>query len=159
MRVVVPFTHVSDETVKALRGFRAHYEDVSGSDTAYFDLLADLWADAQDFVIVEQDIVPTVGTLPSFVRCSSIWCSAGYKYLGSKTYLGLGCTRFRRELMLAHPDLMDAVALHKYEGHCLRHWCILDASMQRELWARRRHACADHALVGHLHDTPTHKCC
>lgn len=158
MRVVCPHTHVSAETVKALRGFRVEFIDVSSSDTAYFDLLAGLWADAADFAVVEQDIVPTVGTLPSFARCSGLWCAAPYPYLGSKTYAGLGCARFRAGLMTAHPDLMDAVALHDYEGHFPRHWCTLDAAIQRELWKRRRHACCNHTPVGHLHDWPSHGC-
>lgn len=162
MRIVVPHTHISRETVISLLGAASDWEviDVSGSDTAYFDLLNQLWTAGDEFALVEQDIVVRPSTFASFERCPNPWCAAPYPYLGSSTYAGLGCTRFRSEILAAHPDLMDDVALHNYEGHCPKHWCTLDAAIQRELGKRGRHVCLrDHLPVGHLHDTPTHGCC
>ena len=158
-RVVVPFIDVSPETREALAGIDAEYVDVSSSDDAYWNLLSELWASGADFTVIEQDIVVWPDTLQGFVNCPNSWCSAPYSYLDSLTYAGLGCCRFRAEIMRIYPDLMDAVALHDYEGHGPKHWCSIDAAMQRELWKRNEFACTHHATVGHLHSTPTHNCC
>lgn len=155
----MPFTALSDETDEALTNVRdVELHDVSASDTSYFDLLQILWAAGEDFAIVEQDIVPRPATLASFERCPRAWCAAPYPYLGSPGYTGLGCVRFRGSLTRALPDLMEDVALHDYPGHSPRHWCTLDAAIQRELWKRGRQVCAGHPTVGHLHSVPTHGC-
>jgi hypothetical protein len=158
VKIVVPYTKLSVETEEALAGLRVEYVDVSAELTSYFDLLNELWLACEDLIIVEQDIVINGGTIPGFIRCNSLWCAAPYPYLGAGVYAGLGCVRFRKALMEAHPDLMADVATHDYPGHSPMHWCTLDAAIQRELWARRRHACCNHRPVGHLHDWPTHGC-
>lgn len=158
MKVVVPYSKVSQETVVSLGGHHAEFINVSDSDTTYFDLLNELWGAQETFAVVEQDIVVTPGVLESFDECAHTWCAAGYPYLGSTGYRGLGCCRFRASLMIADPTLMDRVALHEYEGHCRKHWCVLDASIQRELWAVGRRVCTAHGDVGHLHDRPSHGC-
>lgn len=159
MRVVVPFTHLSNETAQALAGETVEFIDVSGSDTAYFDLLESLWFGTETFAIIEQDIVVAPRTLASFDACSRDYCCAPYPYFGSAIYAGLGCVRFRPGIMQRAPNLMDLVALHNYEGHGPKHWCTLDAAMQRELAKRSEPRCLQHAHVGHLHPTPTHGCC
>lgn len=158
MKVVCPFSKLKPETRAALKGFRVDYVNVGHSITAYWELLSGLWRTGATFAVIEQDIVVNKDTIPNFARCKNLWCCAPYPYLGSPTYAGLGCTRFRSELMKAHPDLMDDVALHVYPGHCARHWCTLDAAIQRELWARKRHACLAHTPVGHISTGVSHGC-
>lgn len=160
MKVVVPYTKLSWETNVRLVGRpQVEYVDVSDSDTAYFYLLQELWDDARDFIIVEQDIVPTNEVLNSFEGCKHDYCCAPYPYFGSAIYAGLGCVRFREGIIRRVPNLMDMVALHDYEGHCPKHWCTLDAAIQRELAKLHEPRCLQHAQVGHLHTTPTHGCC
>lgn len=161
MKIIVPYAigGLSPETVLALgERLDIEFRDVSADITAYFDLLEQLWAAGEHFCVVEQDIVVRAGTLASFEACANPWCAAPYPYLGSGAYAGLGCARFRTSLMEKHPDLMDLVALHDYDGHSPKHWCTLDAAIQRELWKAGEHACTSHLPVGHLHDWPTHGC-
>lgn len=156
----MPFTHVSDETREALEHVVGiEYVDVSASDTAYFELFQELWQSGDDFLIIEQDIVIRPDTIGSFKRCTAAWCAAPYPYLGSETYAGLGCVRFRAALTRELPIIPNYVATHRYPKHTPRHWCVLDAAVQRELWKNGRHACTRHPAVGHLHSTPTHGCC
>lgn len=160
-RVIVPFTSLHADCAWALENqpFTVEYVDVSGSDTAYFDLLEGLWEAHADFVIVEQDVAVFPTTLRSFVQCKGDWCQAPYQYLGSPVYPGLGCARFRSRLLHSEHELMAAVAKHDYPNHGPRHWCTLDASMQRELWATGRQACI-HEPVRHCSDgRPSHGCC
>ena len=160
MRVVLPYTRVEDGVLEALdaTGYPVELRDVSGSDTDYWRLLSELWTAGQTFAIVEQDILVKPATLARLDECPQAWCAATYDYFQRPGYAGLGCVRFRAELLSEHPDLMDAVAEHEYDGHCSRHWCVNDAAMQRELWKRGRRVCL-HAPVKHLHDRPTHGCC
>lgn len=158
MRTIVPYTRLEPQVTQALAGHQVEFVDVSGSDTAYFDLLAGLWAAGETFAVIEQDIVIRRDTLQAFQECGRAWCTAGYPYLGSVSYHGLGCCRFRASLMHAIPDLMDRVATHKYDGHTLRHWCILDAAIQRELWKDGRATCTAHGPVWHLNDRVSHGC-
>jgi hypothetical protein len=96
--------------------------DVSGSDTAYYELLCQLWADGKSFCLVEHDIVVTLGTIESMDGCGHEWCVSKYPYLRG-TYWGLGCTRFRAPLLKRFPDLMDEVGEYDAPGHGKGHWC------------------------------------
>jgi hypothetical protein len=158
-RVVVPYTELEQETVDALVGRDVEFVDVSGSDTAYWELLNGLWGRGEDFAIVEQDIVVNSFTLTDFDQCPSIYCVSPYPYLRSPAYPGLGCARFRSGLMYRVPQLMAAVATYDFENHSPKHWCTIDAAMLRELWSRRYFSC-QHRTVRHLGDgRPSHKCC
>lgn len=161
MRIIVPYTALSWLTVEALEA--AHPDTweacyVGSDDEAYFRLLSKLWHEQEDFAIVEQDIVVNPETLTSFGKCSAQICVAPYPYLRSDTYAGLGCIRFRGGAMKAFPDLMECVARRCNPLHAQRHWCTLDAWIQRELHAHRLGRWCRHAPVGHLHRNPTHGC-
>lgn len=111
MRVVCPFTRISPETRDALdaSGYLWEARDVSGSDTAYWDLLAGLWAAGEAFAVVEHDVIPAPGALASLETCPADWCSSPYPYFVGM-YPGLGCARFGDGIMARHPDLMTVVA-------------------------------------------------
>lgn len=157
MRVVVPFTALSPETAAALDDVPYEAVDVSQSDHAYWDLLSDLWDRREPFAIVEQDIVVNPDTIVGFEACVNDWCIARYPYLAGM-YGGLGCVRFREPIMRNVPDAMLRVAEFNYPGHGLKHWCTLDAGLQRLLAARGQRMCHDHQPVGHLHKVPSHGC-
>lgn len=161
MRVVVPFTHVAPETAQALAGIGYHVEfvDVSGSDTAYWELLAGLWEGGETFVLVEQDVKVAPGTLDGLEACPNAWCAATYPYLGSRDYAGLGCTKFAVEFCAQHPDLVEVAGRYEDELHAPRHWCVQDAAIQMELRRRGVWPCLEHGRVGHRDGPPSHGCC
>ena len=132
--------------------------DVSGSDTAYYELLCQLWADGKSFCLVEHDIVVTLGTIESMDGCGHEWCVSKYPYLRG-TYWGLGCTRFRAPLLKRFPDLMDEVGEYDAPGHGPGHWCTLDMAVTAALRARRLEWPHLHGEVQHLGGSqPAHGC-
>ena len=163
MRVVVPFTRpgLRRGVTRAIRdaGYKPDLRRLDDDDVeAYWRLLSDLWEAGDDFVLVEQDIIVREDTLESFDDCPHPWCAAGYRYLGSASYMGIGCVRFRAALLRRHPEMMDRVANRSYPNHGPKHWCTLDAAMQTELQGAREHV-HGHGTVGHLStDGPSHGC-
>lgn len=159
MRVICPFTEIALATRAALdaSGYGWQPHDVSGSDTAYWGVLAGLWAAGEDFAVVEHDITPAPGALASFEACGHDWCSAPYLYLAG-TYAGLGCARFRAAVMARHPDLMNVVATMSNDSHGPRHWCTLDAWLRVVLQQRGEHICTAHPEAGHPSRSPAHGC-
>ena len=160
MHVIVPYTNLRSATRIALdqTGYPIDYVNVSDGDDAYWELLDEAWQVGEDFAIVEQDIVVAPDTLASFEGCPQPWCAATYPYLTSDSYRGLGCVRFRAELISALPGLIDELALVDYPNHGPKHWCTLDAALQRLLGLHHYHVCADHGRVGHLSHWPSHNC-
>lgn len=162
MRVVVPYVPgglglgVAERLLN--QGWSPRFVNVAGSDTAYWELLADLWAAKVDFCVVEQDIVVNADTLDSFEACEEVWCGAAYPYLGG-TYVGLGCVRFRAELMRLRPDVMNLAGEFTNATHCRRHWCTTDHALIQQLGGHGR-VCRAHGVVEHLGDKyPSHECC
>lgn len=160
MRVVCPFTTLRPQTAEALdaSGYPWEPVDVSGSDEDYWELLYDLWAARQDFCIVEHDIIIAPGILAEFESCPELWCVSPYPYMHGGEYAGLGCVRFRAEVMNVMPRLMDDVATRTNTKHPSKHWCTLDAWIQEKLYGQRfsphRHAPSEH--LDSLR--PTHLC-
>jgi hypothetical protein len=58
----------------------ARFENLTGDDTTYFSLMARLWQVGGTFIVVEQDMVPTLGLLEELWGCPTDWCS-GYETL------------------------------------------------------------------------------
>lgn len=160
MRVVVPFTDLSIETRTSLEGSEWDYEtvDVSGDDEAYWRLLRDLWDEGETFVVVEHDIVLGAYTLVDLARCEGEWCTCPYPYFHGR-YYGLGCAKFSDRLIARVPELMDLVGKMSDADHPPRHWCRLDAWIQRVLAKRSIRPCLRHDEVGHVSDlVPSHGC-
>lgn len=118
-------------------------DDVGDDPLAYWRFLAELWAAAEDFVLVEHDVRIAPGTVTSFWGCPEPWCACvgdgipaqrpsrqrrpheisplhGYDLCNGWDQAYLRCNRFRRELMLAHPDLFRSIAEPN------RYWLVLD---------------------------------
>jgi hypothetical protein len=159
--VIVPHTgRLFPEVTEALEAIYvgAQLVDVSGSDTAYFELLRELWAKGESFCLVEHDIVVTPGTISSMNDCGHEWCASKYSYLRG-SYWGLGCTRFRGPLLKRFPDLMDEVGEYDSPGHGRGHWCSLDQALTASLRARRIEWPHIHGEVIHLGGgQPSHGC-
>lgn len=152
MRTVIPFTRaaVRQETLDAVPGAELH--DVSGSDDAYWALLADLWRSGETVLIVEHDIVPARADLDLMAVCGQSWCVGPYECESARVTRALGFARFDGALMRALPDLLDDVGRMAYDpAFPPRHWKRLDVRLAYALagWGQRPH---EHPDVTHLHD-------
>lgn len=137
---------------------RPRYVDVSSSEDAYWQLLSSLWADGQDVVIVEHDVIPDADAIEDLLDCPEPWCAQPYPYVYDRLNWGLACTMFTATAMKRVPDLWTHVAVMSDYLHPPLHWCRLDAWSHRVLTAHGidRH---DHGLqVWHERDTTSHGC-
>lgn len=102
-----------------------------GDETAYPKLIAEYWSQKQDFAVIEPDIVIREDVAVEFQTCPEIYCCYPYAWL---TNVGpaLGCTRFRKELLEEHPDIMSNV-LRQGIG-----WRQTDVVLMRHELARAR---------------------
>ena len=160
MKVYCPHARILPETRAALdhSGYEWIAADVTGSDTAYTELLQKLWRVGETFAIVEHDIVPWRGALEQLDECPRDWCSFDYPFGGSM-HAGLGCARFRDSLLAAYPTAVDDTLGEATEIHPRGFWCNLDDRLTRAL---SRFGAAKHVhtpAVGHLHPYPSHGCC
>ena len=159
MRVVHPTTRISPDAIQSLvrTGHAVEFVDVSGSDRAYFDLLAQLWAAGETFAIIEHDIVVTPSTLNELDACPHDWCAFPFRYLGRLQY-GLGCVKFSAALMARIPDAIIRIGVMSDARHDRRHWCRLDAWLTTVLESvgevRHEHL----PEVWHLDDGCSHGC-
>lgn len=132
MRVLVPFTDLRLETKEALDRYgRDHdvvYCDVSGSDTAYCELLALEWSRGETVAVIEQDIVVGRETLDGFEACPRPYCAAPYPWTVA-VGPALGCTRFGASLLAMVPDAMERVAARPTNWGPPGHWRQLDVAL------------------------------
>ena len=166
MTIVLPFTKIKPGVRKALKATGRNWEeiDVSESDEAYWELISSLWREAQDFAVVEHDVIVRPDTFDEFENCQGDWCAFQIPYLHGY-YPGMGCVRFRAGLMRAYPSLLDQVAAMSNEKHPRRHWCVVDGFMRFILTERLMVSqCVHQPPVGHYrtyktHPQPSHGCC
>jgi hypothetical protein len=117
------------EVVQALAGWDVAFVDVSGSDEAYWQLLADVWSKGAGFVLIEHDIVVRPGTIDALIACERPWCSYEVPYVG-RLYAGLSCAKFSAALIARYPDAWELIAELSDEGHPPKHWCRQDSWLQ-----------------------------
>lgn len=113
-------------------------ETPKADNASYPRLFAELWRAGRDFLLIEQDIEVHESVQAQLEECPEPWC--GFEYLGMPepeprgyiTY-GLGCTRYRSELMSKMPALAnipsDIVSNHQQAPH----WARLDAFVKGTL--------------------------
>jgi hypothetical protein len=134
--------------VRALLDGRAEFVDVGASNYEYWGLLERLWAERRGFCVVEQDNLPTEAALAGLEACVEPWCLCPYWH-GANGMLdyGLGCTRFRAEVMVALPDLF----VRALGRTGTRHWSGMDLALAAVLHERgfRQHV---HEEIAHLHE-------
>ena len=122
MKVIVPFTHLEPEVLDALWKTGYHWEerDVSSSDTAYFELIKELWDEGAGWINVEHDIVIRSGCIErAFEKCPHAWCVFPYPYkmMPQGFYAGLGFSKITSQVINRHPDVMAKV----FEMHDEQH--------------------------------------
>lgn len=151
MRLVCAYTNLHPETRAALDASGRPWEaaDVSGSPTAYYDLLSRLWSEQADFALIEHDVVPTEATFDAFESCPEPWCSAPAETSTGTRYWWAAClqaNRWRASVMADHRDVLEGLPLRA------QHWGHLDGGFLGALThqGQRVHV---HAGTGirHLH--------
>ena len=103
---------------------------------SYFDLVMALWTQGQDFAIVEHDVEVGPLTLESFESCRELWCAFSYPVFAgdiAENYggpFGLGCCRFRRELLEDFPDaVIRAGERDLHPVHPPRSYAVMDSTL------------------------------
>lgn len=142
------------EVVQALTGWDVAFVDVSGSDESYWQLLADVWAKAASFIVVEQDVVVRPDSLDELIECERPWCSFQVPYVG-RLYAGLSCAKFSAGLVGRIPDALERVAtIERGEDplHPPCHWCRLDSWLQHVLREEGAEMHVHAPPLGHLRD-------
>jgi hypothetical protein len=141
-------------------GYAVELHDVGASESEYWRLLSRVWREASsDVIIVEHDVKVARDTIAGFDECKRLWCCAGYPYLGGR-HIGLGCVRFRREVMREFPDALVEVGELDDLAHGRGHWCSLDRNLTNVLRGYGLDACPAHGTVEHLGDNkPSHPPC
>ena len=165
---------LDDRTVEALLpyGDQVRYHFVGSSDTAYWELINELWHKVEDFIVVEQDSVVRPDVFPSFNSCHYWFCVANYRYNNRYAHLyggeenpgwlgGLGCCRFSHKVMEMVPNAVERAGYLErfYAGaHPARHWCALDGALKDELRWWGIYACGNHPTVDHKNVQTSHGC-
>jgi hypothetical protein len=103
--------------------------------TAYHSLLASVWREPGELVVVEHDVGISAEVLPGFAACPEPWCGNPYR-IGRQLLTALGCARFTAALKAAEPDLLDVAGEIDGDGYPARDWRRLDSRVAGEL--RRR---------------------
>jgi hypothetical protein len=95
-------------------------------EEGYYRLLAELWAQAQDFVLCEWDNLPYPGAIQEIWECEQGFCGKPYR-LGGFYAACLGCTKVSREFMLRYPQAL------RLAGEGGRGWRELDSRLASAL--------------------------
>lgn len=158
--VAVPFKALTAETVVGLHGEAVRYAPML-TDSSYWELLDDLWRDGKSFITVEHDIVVTETTIDELKVCDHDWCAMPFHYRGDDHAYALACSKFSRQLITRHPDLMEIIGQMQDAKHPPRHWCRLDMWLYLELTERgeKRHEHAKAEPLQHIGEQyPKHGC-
>lgn len=88
-------------------------------------------------MLIEHDIVVHASVFLEFAKCQEVWCAFPYS-MSNVVQPGLGCTRFRKELILAEAGVWGAVSRHGNDrevpdGLPSKHWLRCDVRLDAEL--------------------------
>ena len=116
-RIVIGYAQgkLRDETRAVGEHMGAELVDLTGDDRGYFKLLTRLWESARGFVLLEQDVVPTVALLDDMWACDREWCSAFFWQWDGPVLDGETRPRQPRRYRVS-----ETLALHKF-GTALLH--------------------------------------
>lgn len=154
--ILVPHTRLHPTTARLLNRYAPGHVRVRldpGDPYGYWRLLASLWREPEDLLIVEQDVGIRAGTVESLARCGEPWCGHPYP-IGAQLLVCLGCTRFTADLKAAEPDLLDAVGEDDSGGMPARDWRYLDVKILTHLRGRGYTQHRHEPPVAHYHRHP-----
>jgi hypothetical protein len=139
-------------------------------DYGYGRLLRSFWQKCgethQDLCIIEQDVLVfrakhdgETDTIETFLSCPELWCAHSYRIFWgdlAETYggpFGLGCVRFRSQLMAAEPGLlMEALRRPEHHKFPAGHWMGLDSAVTSILKAKGYPWHQHRPAVRHVHE-------
>lgn len=88
-------------------GLPVSYRELKRDDD-YRMLLRELWAEREDVVIVEHDVVPWPGSIEELWQCPCAWGTYSYRMHGGIGIAhGFGCAKLTTRLMDAVPDVWE----------------------------------------------------
>jgi hypothetical protein len=151
--IVAPYTRMVPATARLLNRHAPGHLRVRldpADDHAYWALLANLWREPGDLLIVEQDIGIHAGVVEELTGCREPWCGFPY-HIGEQLLVCLGCTRFTAELKAAEPDLLDVVGEDGTGGLPARVWQRLDVRILDHLRERGYRQHRHEPAVRHYH--------
>jgi hypothetical protein len=158
MNVVIAYTPLKlRPEVRALgESVGAVFEDVSGSDMAYGELVGGkLWKKGETFLLIEHDIVAPPALLEEMARCDREWCSAfAWRYTSPlhpgesrpqfptrEKEFALFCNKFSASLLARTPHVIGGVRVR---------WTGVDLALLPMLKGSGATPC-QHGPVTHLH--------
>lgn len=148
MRIVCPYVSGNEPGVE--RGLHPRCEQalaryapeaemfyLGNRPDAYHDLLVELWAADEAFLLVEHDIEIHERVVPEMEACSEPWCTwpYGIGWPPRPVDSALGCTRFSADLITAVPDLMSSLPVRDWR----RQDCEINPRLRREGFAPHVH--------------------
>lgn len=140
------------ETLQALEAFTVGHTvelvDCTGNQTRYHETLERYWADQNDWVNVEHDIVLGPDTIASLEACPWPWCCYVAELACGYTPGALGCVRFSHDLMTRMPSAMVDAGKPDTSGVVAKAWHRTDVRLDQIL--RRA------GYVPHIHGRVTH---
>lgn len=155
--ILLPYTRLHPATARLANRYAPGHVRVRidpADDTAYWRLLAKLWLEPGDLLIVEQDIGIRAGVVEGLAACPQPWCGFPTA-IGRQLLVCLGCTRFSAALKAAEPDLLDAVGQDATGGLPARVWQRLDVRILDHLRARGYQQHEHLPTVAHYHRYPS----
>lgn len=135
--VYVPFTTIAPGVREALEATGWEWTEVyvGGSDQAYWEQ----WSMGKSFINVEHDVIVRPDTFDVLAACSRQWCAPLVPYYDGE-YPSLACVKFDAALLSAHPYAMRKAGTVCDDRHLEKHYCRLDAWLQRSLDGEPRHS-------------------
>lgn len=110
--VVCPYVEIQPATrifLTEVEDGNVDYRRVDG-DFGYCRLLREMWARGDEFIVVEQDVVPWGGATAHLCECDRPWCLFGYRHDSDFTEqtAHMGCVKFGSALIEATRGVWDA---------------------------------------------------
>lgn len=155
-RVVVPYVEgmLTDATRLAVETSGLPYVFAQlerGDEGAYGRLIRRLWLCFEDTIIVEQDVIPTLGQLTDISSCWHDWCGFNYDdglYPDGPMF---GCVKLSRRLKVRHPQAAEVALVIGKRRDTEAEWWRVDALMARDLMIRREQWTPHQSRVHHVH--------
>ncbi len=129
-RVFLPYTQLDPWVLSMLQAEPIDLTLVEMTTTySYFELLSQLWAEGETFVIVEHDILVYPGAIQEIWDCEVPFCGKPYVIHGGFAAC-FGCTKFDASFLRAFPNAMKMGGARQHPmglGTGYTHWETLDS--------------------------------
>lgn len=131
-KVIVPFTRLHPQVWPALAAagiMHPRFVELPKWDS-YSQLLKELWAEEETFVLVEQDIIIRPGVVEELIDCPEPWCGF-LNDVGLGIWPTLGCTKFDATYQRRFPELLERAARVRVANLRAGHWRHMDVAIDR----------------------------